>query len=309
MKSFNALASGNSATLKAIIETINEYVSNSLITNKIQDVDPQIIKHPIKNSDVVVVGNKQAEVSPDAIINFIAMQTTLIPIILFIVIILAATMIATAIATEKEDKTLETLLTVPVDRKYIVLAKMCGAGIMAFLSAGIYMLGFRNYLNGVVGEGMSSTMTPALKDAVIQLGLTIGAYEYFLLGLSLFLGIMVALAIAMIVGVFAEDVKGAQGLISPLMFLVMIPYMLTMLVDVNSVSSGLKWLIYAIPFSHSFLVAPNLFLRNYSLVYGGILYQAIIFVIFVFIAAKIFSSEKLFTIRLRFGRKNKTKNS
>ena len=50
--------------------------------------------------------------------------TIYIPIVLFVAVIFASQMIATAIATEKENKTLETLLSYPVTRTSIVTSKM-----------------------------------------------------------------------------------------------------------------------------------------------------------------------------------------
>jgi ABC-2 type transport system permease protein len=124
-----------------------------------------------------------------------------------------------------------------------------------------------------------------------------------MLGGSLFFGILSALSVAMILGVFAEDTKAVQGVITPLMVLVMIPYLITLLLDLNSMSPTIKYLVYAIPFSHPFLAAPNIFMKNYLFVFAGIAYQAVFFLVFVLIAAKIFSSDKITTIRLNFSKK------
>jgi len=87
------------------------------------------------------------------------------------------------------------------------------------------------------------------------------------------------------------------------MVIILIPYLLTSFLDISSLPIVYKYLIYAIPFSHTFLAAPNLIMGNYSFVIWGIIYQFIIFIIFVYIAAKIFSTDRIFTLRLNFGRK------
>jgi len=84
------------------------------------------------------------------------------------------------------------------------------------------------------------------------------------------------------------------------MVLVLVPYILTMFLDVSSLSAGLRILIWLIPFSHPFMAAPNLLLGQVAEVWYGILYLAFFFVVFVFIAAKIFASDKIFTLRIRF---------
>ena len=303
MGNFSLLTSQNSAILDSIIAAINDYTSNQLILAKTSVATPAEIKNPVRSENIVVVGDRQANVNPQQIMNFIMSQTTFIPIILFMVIIFSATMIATTIATEKENKTLETLLTVPVNRNHIVLAKMVGAGLISLFSAAVYMFGFRYYINGLSGGAATSGTDEATKAALGQLGLSFGTSQYAILGISLFFGILCALAISIIIGAFAEDVKSIQGLITPLMILVTIPYILTLFLDINTMPPVIKWLIYAIPFSHPFLAAPNILLHNYSFVVYGILYQAIIFVLFVIIAARLFSTDAISTMKLSFGKK------
>jgi ABC-2 type transport system permease protein len=129
--------------------------------------------------------------------------------------------------------------------------------------------------------------------------------DYLLLGASLFMGILVSLAIAMILGSFAEDIKSVQGLITPLMVLVIIPYILVFLVDIASLSPFLQNLVNAIPFTHSFTAAPNLLLKQDSQVYWGILYQLLCFIVFVTIAAKIFTTDRIITLKITFSKAKK----
>jgi len=303
IKNFSILAAQNSQVLNAAIAAINDGLSNQLLVKSLPKTDPSAIKKPVLTNDFVIIGEKQANVSPAAVTGFITSQTTLIPIILFLVIIFASQLIATSIASEKENKTLETLLSSPVSRKSIVASKLMAAGLVALLAAGAYLFGLRYYMTGITGGGMPGATAGAgatTQAAIADLGLTLGASDYLLLGLSLFLGILAALAIAIILGSFAEDAKAAQGLIAPLMILILIPYILTMLLDVASLSIGLKILIWLIPFSHPFMAAPNLLLGQTANVWYGIAYLVFFFVLFVFIAAKISGSDKIITLKLNF---------
>ncbi|MBI4708771.1 MAG: ABC transporter permease [Candidatus Portnoybacteria bacterium] len=305
MKNFSVMASVNSQILKAALGAINDGLSNQLLANSNPKIDPIAIKQPVLADDFVVIGEKQANISPTLVSGFITSQTTFIPIILFLVIVLASQLIATSIATEKENKTLETLLSSPISRKAVVASKLMAAGLVALLTAGVYLFGMRYYMSGITGGaiGGAAATDEASKAAIAQLGLTLSTPDYLMLGLSLFLGILAALAIAIILGSFAEDSKAAQGVVAPLMVLVLIPYILTMFLDVSSFSSGMKILIWLIPFSHPFMAAPNLLLGQTSSVWYGILYLAFFFVVFVFIAAKIFASDKIFTMKISFKKK------
>ncbi len=301
-RNFSLVGSQKITKAKIFLAGINEQVSNYLISQKTSSADPTIIKNPIVAGDHVVVGEKTAAISPDAILGFVTQQTTFIPIILFIIIIMAAQMIATSVSSEKENKTLETLLSIPISRQKIVAAKLIGAGIVALVMAGVYMVGFRYYIDGM-SAGQATTVSAEVAKAAGVLGLKFAVTDYLFLGGSLFFGILSALSIAMILGIFAEDTKAVQGVITPLMILVMIPYLLTLLVDFNSLSPTLKYIVYAIPFSHPFLAAPNIFLKNYQFVLAGIGYQFVFFLVFVYIAGKIFSTDKVMTIKLNFSKK------
>jgi len=305
MKNFSIMASVNSQILKAALAAINDGLSNQLMIKANPKINPVAIKQPVLANDFVIVGDKQANVSPAAVAGFITSQTTLIPIILFLVIILASQLIATSIASKKENKTLETLLSSPVSRKFVVASKLVAAGLVALLTAAVYLFGMRYYMAGITGGaiGGAGTTDAATQEAIAKLGLTLTTPDYLLLGLSLFLGILAALSIAIILGLFAEDAKAAQGVVAPLMVLVIIPYIFTMFLDVSSLSPGMKILIWLIPFSHPFMAAPNLLLGQTASVWYGILYLAFFFVIFVFIAAKIFASDKIFTMRISFRKK------
>lgn len=301
IKNFSLLSIQNTATLNTSIALINENISNYWMNQYVPNIDSAMVKNPVIATNIVNVKNKDMQADINQIMNFVMGQTTFIPIILFLVIVLASQMIATAVATEKENKTLETLLSTPVDRKIIVSAKMVAAVLVALLMAGIYMYGFSNYMGGISGASLTADQnTTAIAK---ELGLTFTTGSYILLGVTLFFGILVALSIAMILGAFAEDAKAAQGVIAPLMILVLIPYFLTMFVDINSVSPVIKYFIYLIPFSHTFLAAPNILLGNTQFVYYGILYQIVLCIIFIVIAAKIFSSDYIMTMKLNFSKK------
>lgn len=298
IRNFSYTGSKSYEVIASSIAMINEAVSDQLIAQNVTG-DPKKIKNPVVMEDYVRIGDKQAKASPNEVMGFVSSQTTFIPIILFMVIIFAAQMIATTIATEKENKTLETLLTTPVSRKYIVTSKMAGAGLVALVSSIVYMFGFRSYMDGLSGGQASA----AFSSVAAKLGLGFGSTDYVVLAISLFFGILAALAISLILGAFAEDVKSVAGLTSPLMILVAIPYFLTLFLDINSMSPAVKYLVYAIPFSHSFLTAPNLLLGNYMDIMYGIIYQFVFFAVFVWIATKIFSTDKIVTMKLNFSKK------
>ncbi|MDI6868269.1 MAG: ABC transporter permease [Coprothermobacterota bacterium] len=301
IKGFSISTVSTSGVVKTVLGAINDYVSNSYLSEKIPGVNPEELKNPVKNKDFVVVREKVAEGSPAEVSSFIQSQSIFIPIILMMIIVYSSQMMISAVAMEKENKTLETLLTVPINRNYIVVAKMLSSGIVGLVTAGIYMVGFRFYMSGFMGNVPTSGQI----DTVVQkLGLAFTPQGYLVLGVSLFLAILCGLAMAIILGVLAKDLKSAQGLLMPITFLALIPYFISLFSDFNSLSWPVKVLLWIIPFSHPFLASQNILLGNYPPVFYGIVYMFVVFAILVFLAARIFSSDQVLTMKLQLSRRS-----
>ncbi len=300
MKSFSIAASRNSAVFTAVLSYLNSIMSDEYLKQKIAGIAPENLKNPIKSKDFVIIKDRMEEGSASDITGFVFSQSFFIPIILMMIIIYSAQMVISAIAMEKQNKTLETLLTVPIRRTSIVTAKMLAAGLVGLLSAAIYMLGFRFYMGGLMGNMAARS---DMSQIIRKLGLTMDAKAYIILGVSLFFAILCALAMATILGVLAEDFRSAQSLVMPMVFLVLIPYLISFIADFRTLSLPIKIIVLAIPFSHPFLAVQNIMLGNYQSVLLGILYMLVVFVILVVAAARIFSTDKVLTMKLRWGRK------
>jgi ABC-2 type transport system permease protein len=300
LRTFSLIGIRGSEVLKGVIAAMNNYVSDSYLKNRLPGTDPKSLKSPIVTRDFVLVKDRRAEASASAITGYVSTQSMIVPIILMMIVIYASQMVISAIAMEKQNKTLETLLTVPISRTSIVTAKMLASGLVGLLSAVFYMVGYRYFLTGITGDfAAASGVGPVVK----QLGLSLSGSSLVILGASLFMAILCALALATILGVLAEDFRSAQSLIMPVVLLVMIPYFLTLFSDPKTLSLPAKILLMAIPFSHSFLAVQNMFLGDYKSVVFGMLYMAAFFIVLVFIAGRIFSSDKVLTMKLRWGKK------
>lgn len=299
VENFSIISSIRSGAVDSLKIVLGEILSSRLIAERLPLLNPEFLKQPLKALDHVVIADKSAQISFSEVMSFVQSQSTVVPILLILIIIIAAQMVAVAVASEKENKTFEILLSSPVSRKSIVFAKILAAAFVALLFSGFYMIGFSFYMSnfdlGITSDGASS--------ALASLGVVITPFGYLLIGLSLFLATLCALAIAIILGILAEDVKGVQMVTTPLVILVVIPYMVTLFADVNSLSIWAKYLIYAIPFSHPFLALSNAMLGGEDLIIYGIVYEAIVFLLLIIFASKIFSSDKVLTFKLRWGKK------
>lgn len=301
---------GNSSTLDIIeICLTNMFAEKKGVTAE----QLGIINDPLSVSEITVVDDKSAEISSGAIIGKTMVTTMAIPIIVFVLIIMTSQGIISSVANEKIDKTLETLLASPVSRTAIITAKMLSAAIVALVNAVLYMVAFSMFIGGSTDPLKDELSGDVLEQAVsvnkamAQLGLDLSIGDYVLIGLQLFLTIMICLSISLMLGALVNDSKTSQTIIMPIMMMAMIPYFVSMLSDVNTLPMAIRILMYAIPFTHTFSAMPNLMFGNTSIFIGGLIYQAVLFLICMFFALRLFKSDKILTISLNFGQKSKFK--
>lgn len=303
MDSLAVVSTASQSGSKNGIYIIENAVKATLMQEKFSVEETALIDNPINLLETTIVGEKSADISSDELSGFASLQGMFVPIIIFVLLMLSSQMIIAAISTEKIDKTLETLLSAPVSRLSVLAAKMTAAALIAGLNAVVYMFGFSNLMGGITGGATEGT--DATKNAVAELGMKLQGMDYVMLGAQMFLTLLIALSISLILGALAKDVKSAQALVMPIMFLGMIPYMLTMFVDIGTLSPVIRAIVYAIPFTHTFIAIDNIIFDKNMLFWGGLIYQIIALAVCMFFAVRVFMTDKIFTITLSFGQKRK----
>lgn len=309
-----AMMENMSDASSAVVESLKSTISYKLMHEGygLNEDEINLIKNNVTVKDVTVVGEKSADVNTATIISMSSTQGIVVPLVIFMLVMFTSQLIISAISTEKIDKTLETLLSAPVSRIAVLGSKMLSAAIIALINAVVYMVGFSNYMGGMMGNTLDmQTVSGALKMSQVleQLGLNMSAGDYVLLGLQMFMTIMISLSISLILGAMVNDAKSAQTIMMPVMFSAMIPYMITLFADINSLSPILRILVWAIPFTHTFTAINNIMFGNWEIFWGGFVYQVLFFAVCMFFALRLFTSDKIFTISLNLGQKRKLKKA
>lgn len=303
----------NSIDSSSAVSIIQQAIFTTVMTGQygIAIEELEFISMPVGVDEYTVVNGKSANVSSTQIQSHMMSQGLLIPIVVFVLVIMASQMIINAIATEKLDKTLETLLSAPVSRLSVLGAKMTAAAIVALLNALVYMIGFGNYMKSVTDMQSDLTAGMQTSESVIeQLGLNMGVGDYILVGLQLFVSILISLSVSLILGALVSDAKETQTMILPITVLTMIPYMLSLFIDINTVEPAvLRYIAWAIPFTHTFTAISNINFGNMGAYWAGFAYQLVFLAVCMFFALKLFTSDKIFTISLNFGQKRKMKKN
>lgn len=303
MTSTGLLASVPSAMVTTVISQASNKLSSDMITNMgggSSDIPVSVIQSPIAqgaNVNTYFNGDIMEGITPDLVSASLSSNSFIVPLIVMMIVIMAGGIVISSMGMEKENKTLETLLTMPVKRSHIVIGKLAAAAIVGLIMAMIYMVGMMVY--------MDALMSGAQID-LAQYGMSVGVADYLLLGISLFLAIMSALALCMVLGIFSKDYKTAQGFTLPITFLAMVPFFVTMFFDFNSLPSVVQVLVFAIPFSHPMMAMNNLMLDNYSMVFAGIGYELVFAAVMIIIAVVLFKKDILITGRSKKKLPNKS---
>lgn len=289
--------------------------------------DVALITSPANTVEFSAANGKSVEISAAAVSSIVMMESMIAPFAIFFLLLLASQMIMTAISTEKIDKTLETLLSTPVSRMTVLTAKMVAAIISALLNAVFMIVGFGIYMVSIMGGAMSGATNGAANisdiagmtsvpdagaltdvlstaDAISQLGFSLSGVDILLFGLQLFLTLAIGLSISLILGATATDVKSVQTLVMPIMIAVMIPFFVTMFMDFGTMPTTAKVIMFLIPFTHSYIALTNLMSGDMIMYWGGLAYQIVFFAVCMFLAVRMFTSDKLFT--MSFSSENKT---
>ncbi len=275
------------------LSLVNTYVSAKLIEKfACEQVPAEAFVEVMSPTNISMStffnGKLHEGITPDQISSAVNQMTTFVPIIIMIIIVMIGSIVISSIGNEKENKTMETLLTLPVKRTTIVTGKLLGAAIAGLVMGIFYMIGMYFYINGMQ---ITINKTVTLED----LGLTLSVMDWVIVVAMMFLAILCALGMCMILGALAKNYKAAQMYVMPISVLAIIPMFVTMFTDVSQLPEAIKAIMYIIPFTHPMTVMQNLMFDNTAIVMGGLIYLAIFTVAMILITVKMYNSDILIT--------------
>ena len=256
------------------------------------DRNPENILDPITVRSFVIFKGRLLHVSPEFLQGIFMSQSFGFPMVIMLLLISAMQIAATSISLEKEEKTLETLLTLPVRRLSILTGKLVGSTVVAAAGAVAAMIGVNFYTASIF------SFTSISHVDLSELGLSLSPLAYLLLGAIMFVTIISALALAICIAVFSENVREAQSLIGPFSLIVILPSLVLMFADIDALPLYFQAILYLIPYTHSILASRAAFVGDYAIMIRSIFCIVLFTVIVLYIAAKIFTTEKVITAKL-----------
>lgn len=278
----------SSSIAQSIVSAVNERISQTLVSS-VTDLGPNASSPIDMGSTYTYVNGEVVEnVTPIEISSALMSQNFIMPLIIMVILTMIGSIVISSMGNEKENKTLETLLTMPVKRTTIVTGKLISAAIAGLVFGAAYMVGMMFYM-----EGMTSTMMTSVDLA--EIGLTLSVSDWAIVMVMMFLAILSALGMCMILGAFTKNYKAAQTMILPLAIMAMIPMFIIMFMGWESLPSIGKVLLSLIPFTHPMMVVNNLMFGEMTMVAIGIGYLLAFSALMVFITVKVYRSDILIT--------------
>jgi len=270
-----------------------------------KEVNPEFFQSPISQKPLVIYFGKRIQAPIETIGS--AFLTVLIglPLVAVVIASYASSIAATSIALEKESKTLEVLLTMPVSRVTILLSKLLGTFLIVLLGTISFIVGFGIY--SLIFAGTMLSISPPTEPAAVNLTLPpIQPSPIFLpiLLAAIFITMIMTTCIGLLVGILGSDVRSAQQLVGAISFpLLMPPFFILMFTSFDALPLGIKIALLADPFTHLFLAIQSGFIGDLvsSMLSLGLMlgYTALL----LLLSSWLFMGERLITMRISVRKK------
>ncbi|RJS84693.1 ABC transporter permease [Candidatus Bathyarchaeota archaeon] len=297
IRSMGFKSMGVQAAVSNVLKRTSEVLSSTLISRVAPDVDPEVLRNPLNVTEYSVVKGKIIHAPSGSIFGQLMIgHGVLVPMILFVLSMTVTQIAATATAVENEEKTLETLLTFPVSRYDILLAKLLGSSVVAALGGVIFAAGFVLYFQTCFSSiGLEFGVGGLLTELPPPPSLS-----YAILIVSLILAILFVTSLGVVMGALSSDVRIASSLLSVIIIPVLLPSLLIVYGSVDSLPLALQILVYAMPTSYPMIMAKEIILTPMPMqVIYGIPYSAALTLIVLYAASKILTPEKLLTLQYK----------
>lgn len=224
-------------------------------------------------------------VEPSRYISSLLRSSLAAPLVLFVIAIYASQAIAASVAMERENKTLETLLTLPVSRRSIILAKVFSSitfSLLVLASLVISFAVFARFSGSSGGDSVSVGLAPFL-------ALSAGTFLLFIL----------MLLTSLLVSLFTLDVRSALSIAG----LVEVVYLIPLIVLLGGIELSGLWeiLVKADPGYAPVQTFLSAMVGDYAKAIGALVYLVLWNAVVLKLAVWVFDSGILMTKSLDAG--------
>jgi len=243
----------------------------------------------IASKNIVIFGE------PSAVLTSLGFASFFIPIILMVVTVSVMQMSATSMAVENEEKTLETLLTFPISRTQILLAKLLGSFAVSVIGSALNVAGFIAYMQIMSSPGTQMGMT--------GMNVLISTIDLVYILVSMIATIFFTATLGLVIGALSSDVRIAGTITGPLSMGIFIPGYFIAFMDISKFDYLTRTIFYALPLTQPIIMIKQAVVSSLPLETPIYLATSIaISFLIIVITARIFSLETLSNLQRKLMR-------
>jgi ABC-2 type transport system permease protein len=287
----------------SIQQLVDDYVLGLLINGT--GLTVSIVRYPTNITSATYLSSKQLFLpyGPEFMFGF-TFSALIVPFIVMGIAMTVMQMSATSMAVENEERTLETLLTLPVSSTQILISKLLGMFIVSLVGTVFEVIGFVLYF-GMLSYAFSlpTPNAQALVGMPTSLSEVVPASGIPLLALSLILSLFFYASIGVIVGALSRDVRIANTLMSPIGIIFIVPAYLIVFAPSSFYGPAVRALLYILPITQPTIMARDMIASQLPPETPVYLLASLLFsLILIYIAGKLFSIETLSSLQSRVER-------
>ncbi|MCD6503286.1 MAG: hypothetical protein DRN30_01790 [Thermoplasmata archaeon] len=285
---FSMFGNVKSGAINQFITLLGKTLNYFIIAKYYPGFPPNFVYNPIVEHPYTYYKGKIIAGSPEELFGTLG-AGFIIPIMMFLLATYATTTAASNMGEERENKTLETLLTLPVRRRNIVIGKVLGMIVVATIMAVFYIFGLvlymKSLMNSIAEENISIIGLTGMSDIFTVKGaLLLGASIVFTAGIGAMIGL--------IIGSFSDSVRTASTISSLVVMPLALPAFFFMYVPIR-LSDPKLYLLMLDPFMNTIIIMKGLFANNIMICLISISYLLGIFLALLYVTARLFNSERV----------------
>lgn len=294
--SFSSMAS--TGIMSGFVSGLNSFVRTYIITQR--GLDPAFAVNPVNPVESVLF---RGNAIPPEILGSLSMVSFMFVFAPLIVISTALGVSASSMAVENEEKTLEVLLSLPIPRFRIVLAKLTGTMVIVLLSTASFMAGFMIYIYSIMSAFGSFVSSPEPASGAITISASslmsmIDPSLLVFMGAGTFLSLTSVASLGILLGSLAPDTRTSASYIGQLSFLIMIPGFVLSFLDLSAFgTSGIVGLLVISPFITPVIVIKAYFEGITWVLPAALAWSAAFSMLALYVASKLLNSERLLTLQ------------
>jgi len=291
---------GSRARIDGIVYSYSRNLSDRLA--EAIGIDPSYMSSPVSSTYTVLLRDKVVKVSNlGEIASVLILASMMVPLVSLVLASFLVQLTATSIAVEKEEKMFETLLSLPISRFGLILAKITAVVIVGLIGVSLYGSVLLWYFQAVTSlSSTAGASQPGMSSVSVfsSIAEIYGSQNLMLLVLALLGFVLFILALSMILALFAEDVRSAQMITGYIIMPIAILMFVNMFLDVSTLPATTKCVLALIPIANTGFISSFIFMGENLLVYLAVVSSITYALITIYMASRLVSTEKVFTLRL-----------